>query len=219
MPHISLTDFVDFVTRTGNPRLTKVRQVRGRGAYHPAFDFWRGVRQAIVSFHKKGSKDYSILERPVKTATDPRKKALYPLAVGNYRKFIEKKRITWFDPPKSDWQVGDLSVRVNPELGLRFDGTSYIIKLNFREEELTRQKIEMILLLMEEALRPLCDPEDRFAILDVRNGNFITASEPNAQLVPLLDSEALAFVSMWESLDAPPEASEEEAEAEAEPAA
>jgi hypothetical protein len=204
MPAISLTDFVDFVTRTGNPRLTKVRQVRGRGAYHPAFDFWRGLRQAIVSFHKKGGKDLAILDRAVKTATDPRKRALFPVAVENYKRFIEKKRIQWFDPPKESWQVGGLVVRINPELGLRFDGQSYVIKLNFREEELTKQKIEVILLLMEEALREYCVNGERFAILDVRNGNFITAGEPNPRLVHLLNSEAGAFMSMWDSLDAAP---------------
>lgn len=205
MPDISLTDFVDFVTRTGNPRLTRVRQVRGRGQYHPAFDFWRALRQAIVRFHKDGSKDFDILERAVHAQTDPRKQVLFAQAAQSYRRFVEKKRIHWFDPPKDAWQADGLVVRVNPELGLRFDGTSYVVKLYFREEELTRQKIETILLLMEETLRESCPNGERFAILDVRNGNFITSGEANTQLVPLLQSEAVAFMSIWQSLDAPPE--------------
>jgi hypothetical protein len=63
---------------------------------------------------------------------------------------------------------------------------------------------------MEEALRPQCGEGERFAILDVRNGNFITSCEHNRQLGPLLRSEAVAFMSMWENLNAAPEAEEEE---------
>jgi hypothetical protein len=209
MPDISLTDFVDFVTRSGNPRLTRVRQVRGRGQYHPAFDFWRGLRQAIVKFHKDGSRDFEILDRAVRNQTDPRKQVLFAQAAQAYRRFVEKKRIHWFEPPKEAWEAAGLVVRVNPELGLRFDGQSYVIKLHFREEELSKQKIETILLLMEETLRERCTDGERFAILDVRNGNFITSGERNAQLVPLLQSEAVAFMSIWSSLDAAPEPDEE----------
>jgi hypothetical protein len=209
MPDISLTDFVDFVTRTGNPRLTRVRQVRNRGQYHPAFDFWRGLRQAIVRFHKQGSKDLEILDRVARTQTDPRKRVLFAHVAQSHKQFVEKKRIHWFDPPKDAWQADGLVVRVNPELGLRFDGQSYVIKLHFREEELTKRKIEMILLLMEETLRAHCPNGERFAILDVRNGNFITAGDPDPRLVALLHSEAVAFMSLWESLDVSPELEED----------
>ena len=44
MPEISLTDFVGFVIKSGPPKLTHVRSVKGRPAYDPAFDFWWKVR-------------------------------------------------------------------------------------------------------------------------------------------------------------------------------
>jgi hypothetical protein len=43
MPSISLTDFVDFVVATGTSKLTKVRQIKRRPQYHPAFDHWKSL--------------------------------------------------------------------------------------------------------------------------------------------------------------------------------
>ena len=39
MPDVSLTEFVDFVGKSGNPKLTLVRQIKERGEYSPAEDF------------------------------------------------------------------------------------------------------------------------------------------------------------------------------------
>lgn len=44
MPKISLTDFVDFVTSAGTRKLAKVRTVKNRPKYLPAFDYWRNLR-------------------------------------------------------------------------------------------------------------------------------------------------------------------------------
>ena len=52
---ISLTDFVDFVSKSGTSKLTKVKQIKGRRSYHPAFDFWKLMRDEIFhNYPKKG---------------------------------------------------------------------------------------------------------------------------------------------------------------------
>lgn len=48
---ISLTDFVDFVALTGGRKLSKVREIKERGAYHPKTDYYKGIREAIIALH------------------------------------------------------------------------------------------------------------------------------------------------------------------------
>ncbi|WP_164879142.1 hypothetical protein [Flavobacterium cerinum] len=38
---ISLTDFLDFINRSGGTKMTKVKQVKNRAKYHPASDFYK----------------------------------------------------------------------------------------------------------------------------------------------------------------------------------
>ena len=37
---VSLTDFVDFVSKSGRPKLTQVQHVKWRPKYDPKTDFW-----------------------------------------------------------------------------------------------------------------------------------------------------------------------------------
>jgi hypothetical protein len=77
MPEISLTDFVDFVVRSGPAKVTKVREIRERGPYAPALDFWKPLREGIVSFHAAGSTDKRELDRILRGITDPKKNVIH----------------------------------------------------------------------------------------------------------------------------------------------
>ncbi|MBK9648054.1 MAG: hypothetical protein IPO67_23360 [Deltaproteobacteria bacterium] len=60
MPEISLTDFVNFVTRIGSARLTLVREIRSRGDYDPIRDFWRDLRDGLVTSTARASSTSTI---------------------------------------------------------------------------------------------------------------------------------------------------------------
>jgi hypothetical protein len=45
MIRVSLTDFVDIVSKSGTPKATKVAQVKKRGRYEPAVDFYKPLRE------------------------------------------------------------------------------------------------------------------------------------------------------------------------------
>lgn len=47
------------------------------------------------------------------------------------------------------WIVSELDVRINPELGLEFDSKKYLIKLYFKNDKLSKEKITQVLTLME----------------------------------------------------------------------
>ena len=201
MPKISLTDFVDFVVKSGTPKLTKVRQLKNRGEYSPATDFWRPLRKAIIDFHKKGDQNKKYLDKILRDLNDEKKKNRYPEAIIGYKKFLGRKKTQWFDPPKEEWSRSGLDVRINPELGLFINGERYIVKLYFKDKKLAKQKITVILSMMEETLRELANPSDKFAILDVSNSSLLQSSGKGVEILPLLVGEASSFVTIWNNIE------------------
>src|SRR5690606_26721719 len=111
---ISLTDFIDYVNKTGTSKLTKVRQLKDREKnYHPAKDFYKALREGIVENHQKGGgkKD---LDKIIQTLKDERKTKNYIEAIAGYKKFWGRKPINYFEPASRHWIIGDLDVRINP---------------------------------------------------------------------------------------------------------
>ena len=52
MEKVSLTYFVDFVMKSGTPKLSVVRDFKERDKYEPFADFYKMVREAMVESHK-----------------------------------------------------------------------------------------------------------------------------------------------------------------------
>ncbi|MCB9742518.1 MAG: hypothetical protein H6740_07965 [Alphaproteobacteria bacterium] len=199
MPEISLTDFVDFVTRNGTPRLTKVRQIRRRGDYQPIHDFWRDMRGALVEHHRL-DEDADALDAVLEDVR-PGQVELYKSAIQGYRRFLGRKHVQWIEPPRITWFQAGLGVRVNPELGLVIDGVPTLVKVHFKDAKLKKRRIECILLLMEDALRAHCEPQVRMAVLDLHRGKLFYSDAPKWNQRPFLISEAAAFSTMWTELE------------------
>ena len=200
MPEISLTDFVDFVVKSGTPKLTKVRQVKDRVQYDPAMDFWKPLRDAIIGHHKAGRTNKNDLDRIITGLTDKKKMRRYPEAVKGYKKFLGRKTLQWFDPAREIWTISGLDVRINPELGLAINGERHIIKLYFKDEKLEKRKVDVVLAMMEEALRPNIQATDKLAILDVSGSALFQSTGQQSSILPLLVGEAASFVAIWNQL-------------------
>jgi hypothetical protein len=54
MIEVSLTDFVDFLSRNGVAKVTKVREIKFRKKYDWNYDFWRILREEIVIHARAG---------------------------------------------------------------------------------------------------------------------------------------------------------------------
>jgi hypothetical protein len=193
MPTITLTHFVDFVSKAGTPKLTVVKNAKQQLAdgYDPATDFYKAIRDGIVSMHKKGQPK-TALDTVLHGLTDKKKITAYPPLVGGYKKFLGKREITWFAPPRDDWSHGDLTVNVNPELGLTINGTHHVIKLYFKADKLTELRIGVITQLMNVVLGKYKKPIV-FCVLDVRNAKLFSSTGANPGLLALLQGEALSF--------------------------
>lgn len=201
MPDISLTDFVDFVIKSGTPKLTKVREIKNRGDYDPAWDFWKQLREGIQNFHRAGGKDKTALNDILDTAKkNPKKIGRYSAAIKGYKKFLGQKNVRWFDPPSGDWSYDRLSVKVNPELGLKIDGTRYLVKLYFKDEAPTKNRLEIVSEMMKTVLAEKAQEGTKMAVLDVSNSKLHTQTVPVPQLTVLLEGEAAAFLRMWQAI-------------------
>jgi hypothetical protein len=198
MPIISLTDFVDFVAGVGPTKLTKVRQIKSRQGqeYAYRFDYWRELREAIIVFHSEATGDKKYFDRFIDSLEQKKQESYGPLAA-SYKSFLGRKRITSTPTERTMWTHKDLQVRVNPELRLNINNKDYLLKLYFKATELTKTRVDVILLLMKHAL-PSTDPIS-YGLLDVQH-NRLYDSPPQDRLLPLLYGEAESFVAMWNAL-------------------
>lgn len=200
MINISLTDFIDYVSKIGTSKFTVVNQIHSREEYQPAFDFWKPLREGIIDFHKH-DKDKSELDNILNELTDKKKINRYPLLIERYKTFIGRKKIEWFDPPFKEWKTNDLRVKLNPELGLDINGNLYVIKLYFKTDKLSQMKADLILLLMNTKLKKGDFKEATFGVLDVERNKLFEKTKLNKIHLSLLEGEAMGFVNIWNSME------------------
>jgi hypothetical protein len=200
IPDISLTTFVDFVIASGTPRLTCIKNAKAMydAAYQPPFDFYKQLRECIIQMHSEGH-DTNALEHFIKANRNLKKDARYRECAGAYKKWLGRRDIAWIGCETVKWQSGDLSVRVNPELGLRIDGTDYLIKLYFKQPQPSKLRLDTMLHLLKTARGPK-HKSSVPAILDVPRGKLIVPTVDIDGLDALLAGEAAAFAAMWRAV-------------------
>lgn len=196
MESISLSYFVDFVLTSGTGRLTSVKQLK-QGKDERFSDFYRPVREAIVDMHEKGL-SAAVLDDLLMSLVDPREKRIFPKVVSGYKKFLRQGRVTWFEPPMRDYPLGPLSVRVNPEIGLLVDGRPHAIKLYFRGDPLSAQRVMVVNQLLANSLSATW-PGTVFSVLDVRRAK-LYPHRPKSEVGLLLRAEAASLSSLYAAI-------------------
>jgi len=196
MPRITLTDFIEVVTKSGSPKATKVSQLKNRPAYEPATDFYKGLRDGLVALHKKSGvkADLSSL---TKGLADAKKVANYPLMVSGYKKWWGRKTLEWFEPSGDTYTHSGVDVAINPELGLKINGQRHVVKLYFKADALTKTKADLIVTLMSHVLGASEPPGTQFSVLDVRNSKLFTYSATGKSFKPMVDAELSYIASLW----------------------
>ena len=196
---ISLTDFIDFVSKTGSTKQTQVSKVKNRDSYHPAKDYYKYIREGIVETHQNdgGKKELKAL---IENATDPRKIENYKTTIDGYIKFLGRKEVTWLEPPFKHWITGDLNIKINPEIGLEIDGKPIYLKLYFKADKLSKIKASQIMNLLESELRKEVTEDAVFGVLDIQRGKAFINESKDTTLLPLLIGEAMSFQAIWDLL-------------------
>jgi hypothetical protein len=105
-----------------------------------------------------------------------------------------------FKPPFAIWSYGGLNVRVNPELGLVLGGKKHVVKLYFKGEKPTKQRLKVVFEMMRIALG--LDATVVSAVIDVSNGKLHVPNPLAEDLTFLLEAQALAFMHLWKGVAA-----------------
>lgn len=198
MPQISLTDFVDVVSKVGRPKATKVRQVRERPEYEPAFDFYKALREHLVDNHRSNGGKAAVSDA-IKFLTDPKKIKSYPEVLNAYKKWWGRKNLDWFNPPRDVYAANGFDIILNPELGLAINGERHIIKMYLKSDALTTFKTELIIDLLEHQLRSKAAPTDNFSVLDVRRSKLFSSGPHAPTSLPIVNAEIAYIASIWQN--------------------
>lgn len=204
MEPISLTTFVDFVSKQGMPKLTVVRRALN-SSYDVRADFYKRIREALVRIHRDGA-PVELLEEVMERVEHSVKRKNFPRVVDGYKHFKEQvcdkaASVDWFDPPRGTWEGDGVAIRVNPELGLVIDGTPHLLKLYFKEEKLQGNRVQVILHLIRSTHSDRLPPGCRVAVLDLRRGRFLQP-KIRPEVPAQLKAEAAYWKAVVESLSA-----------------
>lgn len=198
MNKISLTDFIDVVTKSGASKATKVANIKNRPAYSPASDFYRGVREKIVEVLESGGSK-AVLDDAVDAATIKRKEH-YKEAVAGMKKWWGRKELECFEPSKGDYGNGNIAVNVNPELGVYVQGVPHLVKLYFKADTLPKNHAMISTHLMETSLSDTCPEGTVMSVLDVKRGRLHVYDAPHPKLDAALKGELAYIEALWDSV-------------------
>lgn len=172
-----------------------IRRERDKDDYHPAKDFYKYVREAIVKSLKQDL-GVSYLHNQVRDFSGD--KAKKPHFVQIEKSFIEAAEHLyghpWFSPPRAPYINGGVTVIVNPEIGVNIDGRKYVIKLYFSEAELGKGRANYMTCLMDH-----CFGGDYLnAVLDVRRREFYTFTGDHERYIRSINNEFKYIKEIWD---------------------
>jgi hypothetical protein len=192
---LSMTEFVDIVLMSGTPKVTKVKEIKTRDKYEPAHDFYKSLREHIIFTHKNdGSK--KDLDKIIGQISDKKKLNSYPAVVQGYKKWWGRNTLYWIEPPRGTYNANGVDVTVNPELGLKFSGNNYFIKLYFKAEPLSKAKANIATNLMQLLFMEANNKNTTMGILDIRNSKIFTYTG-GYNMKPLIDAELAYIANIW----------------------
>ena len=203
---IPLTRFTDFINASNMDRQDVVKDTIDFGEYSPCKDFYKIMRDAIVSFFKDGG---SIEDLEEETAlVHDKKKPQYLLLLHGFKKWVKNKKIVYLGEKTCDIELNGLKISINPELILKINGKKTVVKLYFKEgKPITERKKDCFIpipVLMKSAFAVFGEEykDYDFAVLDIRNGKFyhITQSTPVEKILLTLNMEAKSWVAYQSEL-------------------
>src|SRR5688572_8784533 len=119
---IPLTSFIDFVLKSGSPKMTCAKRIKYQAGedYDPTTDYYKRFREAVQELHREKMKKGELMKIIGTLPTN--KIENYNKMVDGYQKFLGKKEVIWFKPTRKHWVHGDLKIPINPEIGLEWNG-------------------------------------------------------------------------------------------------
>lgn len=197
---ISLTEFMNFSTRKStSSRMNAVKTIKYKSDYHPAFDYWKQLRDEIKRVLENDLPIETLNELLYKISED--KLENYKRNINSFISFYKKNSPEYFDVGKAVWTFDDsLSVRANPELGLIINGTPHLVKIHYKStnKDISKQTINTTLTAMQLATAEFPLPENpSYSVLNLTNKKLYTSNRLLENDVTLLNADAYQFSFLW----------------------
>lgn len=198
---ISLTEFVNFINASGMAKMTIVSNAKAKHEEQGGnpYDYWKDFKDEIKKQLKRQGAKEDLWELVENVREEMREN--YNQMISGYLKFWKPTRMQWLNPVKKMIHIGGVKMILNPEIGVKWQGKDYMIKLYLKaNENLDKRHADIILAMMESELRDKVGENVEFAMLDVRRGKLFTYVNDDPRLLILLKSEGREFAEMWKEL-------------------
>ncbi len=200
-PYVTLLGFARYVGRTGPAKASFVGGLRRQRASQSGFNPHSSLLKALkadIQFRTAGTH----LDQ-VRTVVKPRWQPLYGTLVPAAKAYLaslgDLSECQVVRPREVIAFVGNLPVKINPQLGLRYgDGRAEAVRLHFDEEPPTGEAVLATLHLMARHMDDVL-PGAEPVIVDLRRGE-VHRPDPGVkpeQVEQWLAGEAAAFAAMW----------------------
>ena len=200
-PYVTLLGFARYVGRTGPAKASFVGGLRRQRASQSGFNPHSSLLKALkadIQFRTAGT----YLDQ-VRTAVKPRWQPLYGTLVPAAKTYLaslgDLREVQLVRPHEMIAFVGNLPVKINPQLGLRYsDGRAEAVRLHFDEDPPTPEAILATLHLMSQHMDQIV-PGAEPVIVDLRRGQ-VHRPDPTVKgerVDQWLAGEAAAFAAIW----------------------
>ena len=207
MPRVPMSMFAKFYEVRPAEQVSIVREIRARLNAPDRYirrDYYGPLRQVIRQTHWTTG-DIGTFENALPPLLDvqTRKKDHYRDLGRSYIDFWMNKDATYFSVLPVDVAIGDLTINVNPEIGMRSNGDDQVLKLWFNAVRPSRQTRQVIghLMNLAKAQSNGWQPRWHTGLWDIRRRNVPLPVGQARDFELGLDGQAAAFMRIWEDLE------------------
>jgi hypothetical protein len=186
-----MKEFSEIATTETIKKARVISKQKNRDDYSPEKDFYKILRDHIQTMHKN-ERDVEYLENAPRATTHTARKEHYNIMISQYKKWIKKKKIEYFQPPRDAYTTSNTHIIANPELGLEINGVPHVVKLFLHKDKLTQVRANFMLAIMD-----CLWPEKNNVILDVRNKKEFKFSGNAANYIQAINAEVASIESIW----------------------
>ncbi|MEW8073918.1 MAG: hypothetical protein AB2826_26235 [Candidatus Thiodiazotropha sp.] len=195
MPRIYMKEFSGIAVSSGTRKIPKIKREKNKTDYHPAQDYYKQIREAIITAHLKG-KGIKHITQEADACPNPKKKTNFQLIAKKYKEWYGRKKATWFLPPRGTYTFSISEIILNPELGLTINDQTHVIKLYFAEESLSQNRANYMIHLMKNQLPEI----HKYHVLDIRRKKLFNATGDESVFLISINSEIVGIETAWTSL-------------------
>ncbi|MFY1671900.1 hypothetical protein ACN27G_18300 [Plantactinospora sp. WMMB334] len=201
LPYATLLAFARYVDRTGPAKANFVgglrKQRASRSGFNPHGQLVKALK-ADIAF-RTGGRHLAEIAGLVKPRWRPLYEALVPGTVSYLHSLGDLSAVDLAQTRDAVGMLGDLPVKINPHLGLRYDdGRREAVRLHFDEQPPSPEALLATLHLMGRQMEQVL-PGAEPVLVDVRRGvphHRDPAARPD-QVERWLAGEAAAFTAIW----------------------